>query len=358
MTKEEDRRSWERLLPGWGTSGDDGVSPEGYRQIFDHSNDAIFLIDPEKDAILDANPRACGMLGYSKDELLVTPVSAIHPNEMPKLQEFAHTVFLRGQGWTNELTCTTKRGEVLPSEISASSFDVSGRHCVVAIVRDVTERRQAEEAQRELVVLEERNRLAREIHDSIAQGLTAIIWQLNVLERSVRSGDEQVLPQLERLRGLARDSLQEARRSVSDLSLGLSGGRALPDALEDETEKIASAGEMQSSFKLSGARRVLPAGVEAGIFRICQEALANVLKHANATSVNVMMAYEDSRVRLTVQDDGMGFDPEQSKPRSGDGGFGLISMKERVRLLGGDLSIQSAPGQGTLVEATLSLNGG
>ena len=115
MTEGGDRRPLERRLPGWGTSGDDGVSLQGYRQIFDHSNDAIFLIDPERDAILDANPRACGKLGYYKEELLSTPVSAIHPNEMPKLHEFAHSVFQQDQGWTNELSCTRPRMGSRPS---------------------------------------------------------------------------------------------------------------------------------------------------------------------------------------------------------------------------------------------------
>ena len=85
---------------------------ELYQAVFDHSNDAIFVIDPEEDCIVDANPRACAMLGYTREELLCLPISAIHPSEMAVLQAFAQSVFDNGRGWTNELSCQTKLGEL------------------------------------------------------------------------------------------------------------------------------------------------------------------------------------------------------------------------------------------------------
>ena len=102
-------------------------SEERFHKIFDHSNDAILIIDPARDEILDVNSMACRMLGYSREELLSLPISAVHPGEMPRLQEFAQSVFEHGQGWTDELTCFTKSEEALPSEISASVIDISGR---------------------------------------------------------------------------------------------------------------------------------------------------------------------------------------------------------------------------------------
>ena len=124
-------------------------SEERFRKIFDHSNDAIFAIDPARDKILDINPRACSMLGYSREELLSTPITAIHPNEMPELLAFAQSVFDKGSGWTHELTCLTKSGTTLPAEISASVIDIAGRTCMIALVRDVSDRKRAEEALRE-----------------------------------------------------------------------------------------------------------------------------------------------------------------------------------------------------------------
>ncbi len=124
-------------------------SEERFRKIFDHSNDAIFVIDPAQDKILDVNSTACDMLGYSRNELLSTPISAIHPNEMPQLLAFAESVVERGSGWTDELTCLTKSGETLPAEISASVFEVGGTRCVLALVRNIAERKRAEKALRE-----------------------------------------------------------------------------------------------------------------------------------------------------------------------------------------------------------------
>ena len=160
------------------------------------------------------------MLGFTREGLLEMPISAIHPNEMPILQAFAQSVFKNGSGWTNELSCLTKNGQSLPSEISASIIDVDGRSHIIAMVRDITERRQAEKAERDLALVEERNRLAGEIHDSLAQGLTAIIWQLNAAERPVQTGGAEGLKSLESVRQLARESLQEARRSYGTRAAG------------------------------------------------------------------------------------------------------------------------------------------
>lgn len=116
-----------------------------FQKIFDHSNDAIFVIDTVANEILDVNSKACTMLGYSREELLSTPVSAIHPDEMPKLLAFAKSVSRDGQGWTDELRCLTKAGRFLPTEISASPMDMSGRLCTIALIRDISKRKQAEE---------------------------------------------------------------------------------------------------------------------------------------------------------------------------------------------------------------------
>ena len=336
-----------------------------YRKIFDHSNDAILVIDPERDTIVDANPRACDMLGYTRDELLSVPISAIHPQEMAVLQAFAESVFLNGHGWTNELSCMTKSGQQLPAEISASSIEVSqeysnagpgtvsGTKHIIAMVRDITERRQAEAAERDLAIAEERNRLAREIHDSLAQGLTAIIWQLNAAEGPAEAGGQQALDSLDAVRNLAKECLQEARRSVWDLRIGPLKGVTLVEALQLEANKVSGVG-IETSFDLAGEERVIPAGVEVAVLRICQEALANVQKHASASRVSVTLSFDDARVRLRISDDGIGFDIQIPTHLDKDrGGFGLISMRERAQLLGGELQLSSTIGRGTVVEADL-----
>ena len=124
-------------------------SEDRFRRIFDHSNDAILILDPSQDKILDVNPTACTMLGFSRDELMVTPVSAIHPKEMPKFMAFAQSVLKNEKGWTDELSCLTKAGDCLPAEISASIIELEGKTCMIAMVRDITERKKAQRALQE-----------------------------------------------------------------------------------------------------------------------------------------------------------------------------------------------------------------
>lgn len=141
------------------------ASEERFRKIFEHSNDAIYLIDPENDTIKDVNPTACRMLGYSREEFLSLDVSKIHPNEMPQLRAFAKAVFKKGGGWTNELTCRTKEGSFLPAEISASVVELEGQDYMIAMVRDTTERKIAEERiQREAARAESLARIAARLN--------------------------------------------------------------------------------------------------------------------------------------------------------------------------------------------------
>jgi signal transduction histidine kinase len=207
---------------------------------------------------------------------------------------------------------------------------------------------------RQVAILEERNRLAREIHDALAQGLTGIIVQLEAMGRLAQRRPEQALASLQRAKDLARRSLQEARRSVLGLRPRSLEDMTLTEALQARVEAIHNDGGVQASFGISGSRRILSPDVELNLFRISQEALINVQRHACAQTVHVQLDYGHAHVRLIVEDDGRGL-PEMGEngPAQAEGGprsFGLTGMRERATLLGGQMIVTSHPGQGTRIE--------
>jgi signal transduction histidine kinase len=207
---------------------------------------------------------------------------------------------------------------------------------------------------RQAAILEERNRLAREIHDALAQGLTGIVVQLEAMERLAQRRPEQALASLQRAKDLARRSLQEARRSVWGLRPRSLEEMTMTEALQARVETLREDGRLQVSFGVSGSRRILSPDVELNLFRIAQEALINVQRHAGADTVHVQLDYGHAHVRLAVEDDGAGLpelaigSPDDAK--DGRHGFGLTGMRERAALLGGRLIVTSQPGQGTRIE--------
>jgi two-component system NarL family sensor kinase len=201
--------------------------------------------------------------------------------------------------------------------------------------------------------IEERNRLAREIHDTLAQGLAGISLQLEAAEALLENGANpaKVQANIHRALSLAQMNLEEARRSVLDLRAAPLEGQTLADALERLAQEIASGTKLQIRFEMVGGNRRLPIRVEAGLYRIAQEALANVVQHAAAQHASLQLESTPTLVRLVIEDDGHGFDPAQLP----SGRYGLVGLKERAKLLQGKLSLESDPGGGTRVEVTIPL---
>jgi signal transduction histidine kinase/HAMP domain-containing protein len=204
---------------------------------------------------------------------------------------------------------------------------------------------------RQAAILDERNRVAREIHDSLAQGLIGIIVQLEAVERLAQRRPEQAVKALQRALNLARHSLQEARRSVWGLRPRTLEDQTLVEAIGNHIAAVQETGSVVLRFSTSGEERALSPDVETNLFRIAQEALNNVQRHAQAHNALVHLSFEGEQVRLVVQDDGVGLLPANlSAPTDGDGGFGLIGMQERASLLGGEMRVSSVPDEGTQVE--------
>jgi signal transduction histidine kinase len=214
------------------------------------------------------------------------------------------------------------------------------------------------ERERQAGIIEERQRLAREIHDTLAQGFTSIVMHLEAAEPHIPAEATALRRHVEQARATARDSLNDARRLVWALRPEqLEQGGSLADALARVAERWSEDTGITAHVTVDGTPVPLPPDVEVTLFRITQEALANVRKHAQAGRVDITLSYLDDEVLLDVQDDGVGFDRAtvSATPGSVNGGFGLTGMRERLRLLGGSLMIESAPGEGTSITVALPL---
>jgi GAF domain-containing protein len=210
---------------------------------------------------------------------------------------------------------------------------------------------------RELATAEERNRLAREIHDTLAQGLTAVTLQLEVAD-ALLDDPERLQEAREKVRRgmeVTRANLEEARRSVMDLRAAPLQDQTLPEALAQLIENARREYGIDGCFRVHEVEGRLPSHLEAGFYRIAQELLSNIGKHAHATQVDMTLKRWNGSLLLAVTDDGVGFDPATPPDAGVTGGFGLVGLRERVALLGGKLQIDSAPDEGTSVRVKVPL---
>ena len=205
-------------------------------------------------------------------------------------------------------------------------------------------------AEREFrAVLGERNRIAREIHDTLAQGYVGISVQLEVLSELLRhSKPEAALKHLDRVRDYVREGLADARQSIWSLRSQDAAETTLPVQLQRMVEHAGGRG-LETKFSLYGAYRPMPPGTEREILRVAQEAIHNVKKHAEASSLMVQLEYGPAQIALEVRDNGRGFERNGHSPDSPPGHYGLTGMRERAAVIGGTLEVTSEPGAGTTV---------
>jgi signal transduction histidine kinase len=206
--------------------------------------------------------------------------------------------------------------------------------------------RLAEEQQRSAIVAE-RTRFARDIHDTLAQGFTGIMMQLNAAEQRLGTNSYEVRTHLQHARRLASESLEEARRSVSALRRANLTSGGLLDAIGQIGQKLTSDSGIALETKLEGQPYALTEQCEANLLRIAQEALTNAVRHAHPSQIHVLLAYRTGAVVLEVGDSGSGMTGSESS------GFGIDGMKQRARQLGGEIKILSDPGHGTRIVVTV-----
>jgi signal transduction histidine kinase len=260
-------------------------------------------------------------------------------------------------------------GTVFPVESSLQAMDIGGERYYQAIIRDITDRKTIErELQRRMEQLhslaaqlqeareEERGALARELHDELAQTMTALKMDLAMLKTEVAgrpAGDaecrETVLKSIEEMTDLVQETIALVRRMITELRPGVLDQLGLADALAWQAEEFQKRNGIPCFLETSGGTS-LDKRRSVAVFRVFQEALTNIARHAAATRVTVSLEEVEGIVRLRVSDDGRGL---PSDFMTGGGGFGLIGMRERALMLGGKLDISSRPGQGTTIELSI-----
>ncbi len=335
------------------------------RGILDSAMDAIITVDASQHVVL-FNAAAEEMFGCSRPEALGAPLSWFIPERF-RAAHAAHvhgfgegSIASRRMGAMRIVTGLRRNGEEFP--IDASISQVSGRDgkFFTVILRDVSERVHAEQALRrskdELHELasaahrareQEKSRIARELHDELGQGLTALQMDVAWCRERIPVAQDGMATRLRRMESLLETTVAATRRISSDLRPLMLDDLGLRPALEWLVESFTQHTGVRCELSVGSEELELPDLQATAVFRAVQESLTNIAKHARASQVDVNIEQEDSTLSIRVRDDGVGFAPEDSrKPNS----FGLLGLRERAALLGGDAKVTSAPGRGTQVE--------
>lgn len=280
-----------------------------------------------------------------------TPVTGIwRPQSFQLLlRSPAEVVILQAPSWWTLQHVTYLLGAALAVLVTATGI-ISWR--ARRRLREQAHQRALAEAEF-AAILAERNRMAREIHDTLAQGLTAIALRLRLAKRHAVHAGEAVRQELDAAQELVQANLAEARNSIWNMRAQVLETGDLPTALHHILSQMSQGSGCRTEFQVTGRIRRLAPVTENNLLRIGQEAITNAIRHAQATQLNLCLDFGEDRFRLKVQDNGCGFDPQQSPP--GAGRFGLAGMRERVEEMLGHLEIRSAPGKGTLVVVDIPL---
>jgi PAS domain S-box-containing protein len=298
---------------------------------------------------------------FEYDPGSVTPtighvLQRVHPHDLSTVQHAIDRITQEAKDWDLDHRLLMPDGRVKHVHVVArAARHASGLEFIGAIM-DVTATKRAQREVRRAreralqarftAALEERTRLAREIHDTLLQGFTGVALQLTAAARRV-SGSETAST-LEAVVDLAQRTLDDARQAVWDLRAPALAGGTFTAALRRAAEEAVRGTNLGLTFEVVGAERSLTPEIEAAAARVLQEALANTIKHAGAGSVLVRVSYDARGLRLSASDDGKGFEVDPAF-RAYGGHWGLLGMKERVNQLRGKLTVRSAPGQGTTI---------
>ncbi|MEO6028561.1 MAG: PAS domain-containing sensor histidine kinase [Candidatus Binatia bacterium] len=325
-----------------------------FRQMADMSSEAFFLTDAAG-RFRYVNQRALQLGGWTWDELQHMTIADVNPDFPLGLYRQAIGTLPPGPGMVLPVRALRKDGSFFPSEVSFARLDIDGQFYVFGVARDITERTHMEAAQRQfgqrmLEVLDaERRRLARELHDDVGRTVATIDALLDALERTPGAVAADLQPTLQATHATVRQITESVARLVDDTHPAELLGQGLETTLRSHAQAFALRHGLALRLATVPLGQTLSPEHELHLYRIAQEALTNVARHAGATQVAVFLARRRRRIVLTIVDDGGGFDPAEQRLA----GLGLTTMRERVEMMGGELRIRGGVGRGTTIHVTL-----
>jgi PAS domain S-box-containing protein len=299
--------------------------------------------------VLSANAAMAQMFGYPEEEFVKANVADFFPSPQERTQ-LAQRLLAEGTIQVSPVRLRRKDGSLFYASLTESRLEVGDREVLLGVVNDISDRMHAEEVQKEAAeraaVAEERSRIARELHDSVTQSLYTISLIAEALPKVLLSHPEEVTQSVTELRQLAYGALAEMRTLLLELRPGELLDRDLGELLRQLVVSTASRTDIPMTVTSEGDSP-LPADVKVALYRIAQEALNNVGKHAHASRAQVhLMCHQDGTV-LRIRDDGAGFEQEDAQAFQ----LGLGIMRERIHAIGGTLTLNSHPGEGTEIIA-------
>lgn len=332
------------------------ASSEGlYRAIFEASPDGVVVVD-DTGVIVDLNLQAEELFGYARAELLGQPVEVLVPEGVreahrARRKAYARDAHARPMGIGLDLKARRRGGGEVPVEISLSPLPTAEGTLVIATVRDMTQRNRLRDfgAGALRASEEERQRIARELHDDTAQRLSALLVQLEVLQRS--ASDDSWRKRLDGFRAELKEAAEGVRRIARGLRPPELEDAGVVAALRSHLRGVRESGALRVEVDLDPVDHLLGADAKLVLYRIVQEAVSNAVRHSGAGIVAVRLTREGSDVVALVEDDGSGFRPDD--PAADGGGLGLLGMHERAATVDGGVAVESRPGHGTVVRVRI-----
>ncbi len=339
-----------------------------YEYLTRFANDIILVADGSLN-IVEANDRAVSAYGYERDQLLGLQLKDLYPPDSEKVLDRLLKHVEEKSGWIFEAVQQRQDGTTFPVEVSLRLMEVEGERLFQQIIRDITERKRTEamlkESEKNLRYLasqllkaqeDERKRLSRELHDELGHALLALKLQIESVEEQLLPEQVSLKSEVSRMLGSIGVTIEELRRLYLDLSPGDLEDLGLTTALRSLVDDFAELQkQIKWNIKMDYIDGVFSLPIQTAIYRVVQEALTNIGKHAKPKNVLLEIKRNQQGVSFTIKDDGIGFEPQ--KVVHDKKTLGLLAMEERVNMLGGSFELQSRKNRGTKISFTIPVAG-